>query len=351
MAEASAAGAFGNSPVFAGSIGTWLSSATAVRSTGAFAIAGVLIALLAVSHGPNRPTFRAHEASSISPPSRQHLVPSMRVGVPLNVAKVFAEEQELLRRATERVPRPAPMLGWSPTGGLDLLALNRVAVPEQAIVTASISDTRHAGEDVPLPSRKPAARGEPAAPQVATAAPAAAGSNATTRDSTSAAAGQFNFFAKLFGFADRTPDTLLASNPQTAVYDIRHHVVYLPNGERLEAHSGLGKWLDDPSSMDRKSRGVTPPNVYSLSLRTPLFHGVQAIRLTPVGAASMFGRDGMLAHSYMLGPNGQSNGCVSFKEYPRFLQAFLDGEVTRLIVVPDVRSQPSRIAKADPGSA
>jgi hypothetical protein len=35
----------------------------------------------------------------------------------------------------------------------------------------------------------------------------------------------------------------------------------------------------------------------------------------------------------MLGPSGQSNGCVVFKDYPAFLQAFLSREVDRLIVV------------------
>jgi len=44
----------------------------------------------------------------------------------------------------------------------------------------------------------------------------------------------------------------------------------------------------------------------------------------------------MLAHTYMLGPNGQSNGCVSFKDYPKLLEAFLSGEVDRLVVVPDL---------------
>src|SRR5262249_9042883 len=31
---------------------------------------------------------------------------------------------------------------------------------------------------------------------------------------------------------------------QTAVYDISAHTVYMPEGTRLEAHSGLGSWLD-----------------------------------------------------------------------------------------------------------
>jgi hypothetical protein len=64
-----------------------------------------------------------------------------------------------------------------------------------------------------------------------------------------------------------------------------------------------------------------------------MFHGVQAIRLNPVDEDKMFGRDGILAHTYMLGPNGQSNGCVSFRDYAAFLRAFRNGEVNRMLVV------------------
>ena len=68
--------------------------------------------------------------------------------------------------------------------------------------------------------------------------------------------------------------------------------------------------------------------------RERLFHGVRAIRLNPVGgSAAIHGRDGLLAHTYMLGPNGDSNGCVSLRDYDRFLQAYLRGEVRRLVVV------------------
>jgi len=119
----------------------------------------------------------------------------------------------------------------------------------------------------------------------------------------------------------------------TAIYDIAARTVYLPSGRRLEAHSGLGSHLDDPRYVNTKGRGPTPPNVYSLALRERLFHGVRAIRLVPVNDGKMFGRDGMLAHSYMLGPSGQSNGCVAFRNYPAFLSAFLRGEVDRLVVV------------------
>jgi hypothetical protein len=132
----------------------------------------------------------------------------------------------------------------------------------------------------------------------------------------------------------------------TAVYDISAHTVYLPNGEKLEAHSGLGEKLDDPRYVNVRDRGPTPPNVYELALRGELFHEVRALRLNPVGSDRMFGRDGILAHSYMLGPNGQSNGCVSFKDYPAFLHAYLRGEVDRLVVVPHLGNTSWRTASA-----
>jgi hypothetical protein len=118
----------------------------------------------------------------------------------------------------------------------------------------------------------------------------------------------------------------------TAVYDISAHTVYLPNGTRLEAHSGLGARLDDPRYVHERMRGATPPSVYELTPREQLFHGVQALRLTPLGG-NVFGRAGLLAHTFMLGPNGDSNGCVSFRNYQAFLQAYQNGEIRRLAVV------------------
>ena len=65
-------------------------------------------------------------------------------------------------------------------------------------------------------------------------------------------------------------------------------------------------------------RGVTPPHIYDLAPREALFHGVPALRLKPVGGEeAIYGRSGLLAHTYMLGPNGDSNGCVSFKDITR----------------------------------
>jgi Protein of unknown function (DUF2778) len=119
----------------------------------------------------------------------------------------------------------------------------------------------------------------------------------------------------------------------TAVYDISAHVVYMPDGTQLEAHSGFGNLLDDPSHADERMRGVTPPNIYDLELREGLFHGVRALRMIPEDKGKTFGRTGLLAHSFMLGPNGDSNGCVSFKDYDAFLDAYLNQKVKRLAVV------------------
>jgi hypothetical protein len=131
------------------------------------------------------------------------------------------------------------------------------------------------------------------------------------------------------------------SDGKTAIYDITARTVYMPDGRRLEAHSGLGDRMDDPRYVSVRREGPTPPNVYNLSMRESLFHGVRALRLTPVGDGKMYGRDGILAHTYMLGPNGQSNGCVSFADYSAFLHAYERGEVTRIVVVEHLSNPPA----------
>jgi hypothetical protein len=50
----------------------------------------------------------------------------------------------------------------------------------------------------------------------------------------------------------------------------------------------------------------------------------------------------------MLGPSGQSFGCVSFKDYSLFLRAFEHGEVKRLVVVPHLQNPPPGV-RADNG--
>jgi hypothetical protein len=122
----------------------------------------------------------------------------------------------------------------------------------------------------------------------------------------------------------------------TAVYDISARTVYLPGGSKLEAHSGLGNKIDNPEHVGERMVGATPPGAYDLKPREKLFHGVQALRMTPVDSESALGRSGLLVHNYMLGPSGDSNGCVSIRDYERFLKAYQDGEITRLVVVPSL---------------
>jgi len=141
------------------------------------------------------------------------------------------------------------------------------------------------------------------------------------------------------GLFGRGPDLgSLGFDSFTAVYDISARTVYLPNGTSLEAHSGMGSLRDDPEHVSVPNAGATPPAVYDLKLREKLFHGVQALRMIPLEGSDISGRTGLLAHSFMLGPNGDSNGCISIRDYDRFLKAFNDGEINRVVVVPSLSS-------------
>jgi hypothetical protein len=211
---------------------------------------------------------------------------------------------------------------------------------------------------VPLPVPRPAEFRAPKPVEASEMVSAPASRVSKSAALPSAPASNPTFFEKLFGVRPASPPASALSyaalespgraapssrlgpgpNPSagaaTAVYDISAQVVYMPNGERLEAHSGLGDKLDDSRSVHVRMRGATPPGTYDLTEREQLFHGVRALRLNPVGgSAAVYGRDGLLAHTYMLGPNGDSNGCVSFRNYDRFLQAYLKGEVKRLVVM------------------
>jgi Protein of unknown function (DUF2778) len=136
------------------------------------------------------------------------------------------------------------------------------------------------------------------------------------------------------------PDlTALGFDNFTAVYDISARAVFMPDGTKLEAHSGMGSLMDNPAHVDKPMVGATPPSVYDLKPREQLFHGVQALRMNPLEGNSTLGRSGLLVHSYMLGPNGDSNGCVSIKNYDKFLKAFQNGEVKRLVVIPNLNDR------------
>jgi hypothetical protein len=206
--------------------------------------------------------------------------------------------------------RPAEFASLTPPAEPDRRA-SRVA--ETAAPAAPPADDRNLFQRLFAPGR-------PSGAAVATATPES-GPRGAAADRTSG----FSIFAR------STPPS--GYDQWTAVYDISARTVYLPDGTRLEAHSGLGDRLDDPRYVSEHGRGATPPNLYELGPREEPFHGVLALRLTPIGDGDVYGRDGLLAHSYMLGPNGDSNGCVSFKNYDAFLHAFQQGQVKRLAVV------------------
>ncbi|MGY3036375.1 hypothetical protein ACVIIV_005545 [Bradyrhizobium sp. USDA 4354] len=153
------------------------------------------------------------------------------------------------------------------------------------------------------------------------------------------------------GLFSKAPDlAALGYDSRTAVYDISAKAVYLPNGVALEAHSGLGALMDDPDHVDRRMVGATPPATYDLKPREKLFHGVRALRMTPVDGTSALGRVGLLTHNYLLGPRGDSNGCVSIKDYDRFLKAYDNGEFNRLVVVPNLRGAATASQRASTDS-
>jgi hypothetical protein len=222
----------------------------------------------------------------------------------------------------------------------------------ELLTTAALSDPESAPAATPAPSLRERVMAKAASAARLLRAPARV---AALRDDSHAGAAadtaprEPTIFEKLFG--KPAPLTLAYAAPDdaglgsghgfsggrydqyTAVYDISAHTVYMPDGTRLEAHSGLGWMMDDPRHVDQRMRGATPPTLYDLRLREASFHGVQAIRLIPVDDDKVYGRSGLLAHTYMLGSNGQSNGCVSFKNYDAFLRAYLNQKIRRLAVV------------------
>lgn len=243
-------------------------------------------------------------------------------------------------------------------------------------VSAALVEPPHVTADVPTPPRRPAELSAALRPEAPKELPLAARQEPAPRrmsrleGATAVPATRSDnpgFFERLFGGAPQAAAPRTASrqeamayanpsdpvglfgglhsavapaNPSarfdryTAVYDISARTVYMPNGQRLEAHSGLREHLDDPRYVHLRMRGPTPPHLYDLRPREALFHGVEALRLNPVGGGgAIYNRAGLLAHTYMLGPNGDSNGCVSFRDYDAFLNAYKRGEIRRLAVV------------------
>lgn len=205
-----------------------------------------------------------------------------------------------------------------------------------------LSETDHDSEDDllvigPLPAARPEPPKTAKAP-VEKVAPPAAKQLAVARPEKSVVEEDDGW--KLFSNKPKLP----GRNSRIAVYDISAGVVHMPNGERLEAHSGRGSMRDNPRYANVKNRGPTPPHIYNLRMRESRFHGVEAIRMLPYDGRNKYGRDGFLTHTYLLRVRGDSSGCVVFEDYNRFLNAFKRGEVQKLIVVPRMAELPKYLA-------
>ena len=124
-----------------------------------------------------------------------------------------------------------------------------------------------------------------------------------------------------------------SSKDPTAVYDINSATLYLPNGDRLEAHSGLKQYRDNSKSANLRNRGATPPGEYILSMREKPYFGVDALRMTPACYSYTYGRGGFLAHSHLGGPRGDSHGCIAIKNYAKLLKTYRNGQVRKMMVV------------------
>ncbi len=324
-----------------GAMGAWMLHATSLP--GPAREPGVAV-VVPIAAPVRRDADLRRDAAAFGPAFSLNVPPtSMADSAPLGPALVpFAQPAAPFAVAAAEPVIPAPALV---VADAEVVSPERLADDPAGVGTETV---------IPLPMPRPLARRNEANQALLRPPVRASGRRVAT-----AAPVPFddrNFIQKLFGLGqpsnpalgyaaaeDDIPGRGLTSavpagpgmlyDRQTAIYNIATHTVYMPDGSRLEAHSGLGDRLDDPRHVHERMRGATPPHVYELTPREQLFHGVQALRLTPVGGGGVFGRVGLLAHTYMLGPKGDSNGCVSFRNYEAFLQAYKNGKVRHLAVV------------------
>lgn len=261
---------------------------------------------------------------------------------PVDTASLVELRSDRVRRAEPEVTvarapvkDEAPVLAYAPTPTVPaaVLALSRIQPLSKAEENDADDDAEAMilPDDVPLPGAKPPLRGSRMRAKTQLAYAPESGLTDEPQPQFSTGAGN--------------PFLQRAARNRTAIYDISAATVYLPSGERLEAHSGMGHMRDNPTYANQKNRGPTPPHTYNLRMREALFHGVEAIRLTPVDGNNRYNRDGLLAHTFMLRRRGDSNGCVVFRDYSRFLRAFKRGEFNKMVVVARMSSSSSdRIA-------
>jgi hypothetical protein len=254
---------------------------------------------------------------------------------------VLARTEPELSTAQEALARR-----WMPEEFRPAISDDGPRAIDRAIETKSAT----AAVGIPLPRSRPVAADQPAQTSQALALATASIPTASIESPLPQSSAERSVFQK---FSDmmkskvavaslglgKAPDLVaLGYDNETAVYDITAHAVYLPNGTVMEAHSGMGSLRDDPDHVSARMVGATPPALYSLKPREKDFHGVAALRMTPADGSDIGGRSGLLVHSYMLGPNGDSNGCISVRDFDRFRKAYDDGQFTHIAVVNSVKA-------------
>ena len=131
---------------------------------------------------------------------------------------------------------------------------------------------------------------------------------------------------------------------RVAIYDVSNATVYMPDGTKLRAHSGIGKMRDNPDYEHIKMNGPTPAGIYRLKMRQRRQLGVEAIRMLSIDGRDPKNRTGLLTHTNLLRGQKGSHGCVAFQNYEPFLNAFKRGHVTMLVVVPELPSSRTQLA-------
>lgn len=264
-------------------------------------------------------------------------------------AESQAEHAKKLAEATEDLPTPSVTVTALQSVGTAASATTDITVDPAAYQLAGLAGPvpDKPGAIVPpppgakpAPPRRLASADKPRpSPSEESAAPVLAYAN--PGNPAEDEHGTFSGIGKLF---NGSRNGLPGAHEKVAVYDISAATVYMPDGTKLEAHSGIGHRKDNPKFAYVKNLGPTPPNVYKLRMRERRFHGVEAIRMLPIDRAAMKGRDGMLAHTPLLRRTNGSHGCVAFKHYAKFLKAFKAGKVKTMIVVPSMEKLPTYMA-------
>ncbi|SOC86224.1 Protein of unknown function [Ensifer adhaerens] len=272
-----------------------------------------------------------HAAKAYTVPPRE-AVASVDVPVLPKKSDVFAqaEMQKMLRLASVPTPTAAPDAN-------DATAVATASIPQKpeadqqvaSIATPDSPENRFSlvmqdpNFDAPLPMARP--EGWPKSP-----APSVAAKDEAPKQALAYASPQVD--NEEMGLPRKAA---IAPKLQAgvAIYDITAKTVYMPDGTKFEAHSGLGQYRDNPKYKAMKGKGPTPPNTYTLSMRETPFHGVPALRMTPKDRTRMYGRDGILTHTYLRRRPGDSAGCIAFKDYYKFLKYFKRGELHTIVVV------------------